>query len=39
MNDVPMLNGQNRDEGNNWTHPKFNDNNLAAVEPLECRLF
>jgi carboxylesterase type B len=35
MNDVPILNGQNKDEGGNYTHPDFNEDDLAAVVPLK----
>ena len=30
-NDVPVLNGQNKDEGGNYTHPEFNDEDLDEV--------
>jgi carboxylesterase type B len=33
INDVPILNGQNKDEGGNYTHPDFNDEDLASVAP------
>ncbi|KAH8669123.1 Alpha/Beta hydrolase protein [Xylariales sp. PMI_506] len=35
MNDVPLLNGQNADESGNYTHPDFDDADLAAVAPLK----
>lgn len=35
MNDVPLLNGQNKDEGGNYTHPDFNDEDLESVAPLK----
>ncbi|OJJ45123.1 hypothetical protein ASPZODRAFT_168198 [Penicilliopsis zonata CBS 506.65] len=35
MNDVPLLNGQNKDEGGNYTHPDFNMDDLEAVVPLK----
>ena len=35
MNDVPLLNGQNKDEGGNYTHPDFNHDDLASVAPLK----
>ncbi|CAK7237192.1 hypothetical protein SCUCBS95973_009878 [Sporothrix curviconia] len=31
MNDVPLLNGQNRDESGNYTHPDFNEQDLAEA--------
>ncbi|CAK7199422.1 hypothetical protein SEUCBS139899_002102 [Sporothrix eucalyptigena] len=31
MNDVPLLNGQNKDESGNYTHPDFSEEDLAEV--------
>ena len=35
LNDVPLLNGQNKDEGGNYTHPDFNMEDLQSVVPLK----
>jgi para-nitrobenzyl esterase len=35
VNDVPLMNGQNKDESGNYTHPEFNEDDLKEVAAIK----